>query len=37
VATETFFERSLEMRAKLPDLYEELKRYYRQDPAQWPA
>ena len=36
VATESFFERPLEMREKHPDLYEELKQYYRQDPAQWP-
>ena len=36
VATESFFERPLEMRQKHPDLYEELKQYYRQDPAQWP-
>ena len=37
VATESFFERSREMREKLPALYEELKEYYQQDPAGWPA
>ena len=35
VATETFFERSREMRENHPQLCEELKRYYQQDPAQW--
>ena len=35
VATESFFERPREMREKHPELYEELKRYYLQDPAQW--
>jgi MtfA peptidase len=33
VATETFFERPLEMRARHPALYEQLRGYYRQDPA----
>ena len=33
VATETFFERPLEMRARHPELYEQLRGYYRQDPA----
>ena len=33
VATECFFERPLELRKLLPDLYEELKRFYQQDPA----
>ncbi len=36
VATESFFERPREMRDEHPALYEELKQYYRQDPAQWP-
>jgi Mlc titration factor MtfA (ptsG expression regulator) len=35
VATESFFERPVKMREKHPELYEELRRYYRQDPAQW--
>jgi Mlc titration factor MtfA (ptsG expression regulator) len=35
VATESFFERPVQMREKHPELYEELKRYYRQDPALW--
>jgi Mlc titration factor MtfA (ptsG expression regulator) len=35
VATETFFERPREMRDKHPELYEELKQYYQQDPAEW--
>lgn len=33
VATEAFFEKSAAMRKKLPDLYEQLASYYRQDPA----
>jgi Mlc titration factor MtfA (ptsG expression regulator) len=37
VATESFFERPREMREGLPELYEELKRFYRQDPAGWPV
>lgn len=35
VATETFFEKSVSMQDRLPDLYEELKNYYRLDPAAW--
>jgi len=35
VATESFFERPLEMRATHPELYAELQGYYAQDPAQW--
>jgi hypothetical protein len=35
VATETFFERGRELSGRHPKLYEELKRYYRQDPAAW--
>lgn len=34
VATELFFERPVEMRERYPDLYRELKGYYRQDPAE---
>lgn len=37
VATESFFERPRQMRERHPELYEELKQYYRQDPAQWPV
>lgn len=33
VATECFFEKSAALRRKHPRLYEELKAYYRQDPA----
>jgi MtfA peptidase len=33
VATECFFEKPIQLRRKHPQLYEELKRYYRQDPA----
>ncbi len=37
VATESFFEWPHEMKANSPQLYEELKRFYRQDPVQWNA
>lgn len=33
VATETFFEKPRQMKEKKPALYEQLARYYRQDPA----
>ena len=33
VATECFFEKPIPLRRKHPQLYEELKEYYRQDPA----
>jgi len=33
VATEAFFEKPGDMRQRYPDLYEELSRFYRQDPA----
>jgi MtfA peptidase len=33
VATECFFEKPVQLRRKHPQLYEELKGYYRQDPA----
>jgi Mlc titration factor MtfA (ptsG expression regulator) len=33
VATECFFEKPLELRSLYPELYEELKRFYQQDPA----
>jgi Mlc titration factor MtfA (ptsG expression regulator) len=35
VATEAFFERPVELRAKHAALYAELRAYYRQDPAEW--
>ena len=35
VATETFFERADDVLEKHPELYAELKSYYRQDPATW--
>jgi Mlc titration factor MtfA (ptsG expression regulator) len=35
VATESFFARPVEMRRQHPSLYEELKWFYRQDPAGW--
>lgn len=34
VATECFFEKPVQMKRKHPELYEELKEYYRQDPAE---
>ncbi|MGH8165702.1 MAG: zinc-dependent peptidase [Woeseiaceae bacterium] len=37
VATETFFEKSAEMQAELPDLYDQLRRFYCVDPATWTA
>jgi MtfA peptidase len=35
VATETFFERAVELEQRHPRLYEQLRRFYRQDPAAW--
>lgn len=35
VATESFFEKSAAMKKKLPDLYDQLRRFYRLDPANW--
>lgn len=35
VVTEVFFERPRELRAEEPALYDELKQYYRVDPAGW--
>jgi len=34
-ATVAFFEKGRTLQRKRPDLYEELKSYYRQDPAEW--
>jgi Mlc titration factor MtfA (ptsG expression regulator) len=36
VATECFFEKPRPLRHKHPELYGELKRFYQQDPAEWP-
>jgi MtfA peptidase len=36
VATECFFQKSRSLCQKHPELYEELKRFYQQDPAAWP-
>ncbi|MCH8964235.1 MAG: zinc-dependent peptidase [Planctomycetes bacterium] len=36
VATETFFEKSRQMKKKHPELYSELHSYYKLDPAAWP-
>ncbi len=33
VVTETFFEKPRQLRAKHPELYDELAMFYRQDPA----
>jgi hypothetical protein len=35
VATETFFGKAAELKAELPELYEQLRRYYCVDPAAW--
>jgi Mlc titration factor MtfA (ptsG expression regulator) len=35
VATETFFEKPVQLERDRPELYEQLKRFYRQDPARW--
>ena len=35
VATESFFEKAAAMEKKLPDLYEQLRKYYAVDPASW--
>ena len=35
VATECFFEKARPLRQKHPELYDELKRFYQQDPAEW--
>src|SRR5256884_5293362 len=39
VATECFFEKPRQLKKKHPALYDELKRFYRQDPVNfaWPA
>ena len=35
VATESFFEKPRQMQEMHPELYEELKSYYRLDPVAW--
>jgi hypothetical protein len=35
VATESFFEKPLQMKRKLPELYEQFKRFYNLDPVEW--
>jgi hypothetical protein len=35
VATESFFEKAMIMQRRLPDLYEQLKKFYAVDPASW--
>ena len=35
VATESFFEKPVAMRDRIPDLYEQLRTFYRVDPASW--
>lgn len=35
VASESFFEKSKQMKKKLPELYEQLSRFYNIDPAEW--
>jgi len=37
VATACFFEKPRPLRQKHPELYDELKRFYQQDPAEWLA
>jgi Mlc titration factor MtfA (ptsG expression regulator) len=35
VATETFFEKPKQLKKKSPDLYNELKSFYKVDPVEW--
>jgi len=37
VATEAFFEKAQDFKEELPELYEQLRRFYRVDPAAWTA
>ncbi|GIT05067.1 MAG: hypothetical protein CM1200mP29_04780 [Verrucomicrobiota bacterium] len=34
-ATEAFFEKPRQLKKKRPELYEELRSYYKQDPVTW--
>jgi len=36
VATETFFEKPAQLERERPELYQQLKQFYGQDPARWP-
>ena len=35
VASESFFEKSAQMKRRLPDLYQQLQNFYNMDPAEW--
>ncbi len=35
VATETFFEKSIQMQKKMPEIYDVLRSFYKLDPAKW--
>ena len=35
VATETFFEKPVQLKSKHPELYEELYSFYRVNPIEW--
>jgi len=35
VATESFFEKSNQMKKRLPELYQQLQKFYGLDPASW--
>lgn len=35
VATETFFEKSIQMQKKMPETYDVLRSFYNLDPAKW--
>jgi Mlc titration factor MtfA (ptsG expression regulator) len=35
VASETFFEKARQMKKKHPELYDELRDYYKLDPVEW--
>ena len=35
VATETFFEKPVQLKKKAPELYHELQSFYKVDPAEW--
>ena len=37
VATECFFQKPVSLSRRHPELYEELKSFYKQDPARWPS
>ncbi len=35
VATETFFEKAKQRKERRPELYDEMKEYYKLDPVEW--